>query len=203
VIRAIDLGAGPVNLSVFEKTCVAERDFVVLYHWGMVQMLVNTPAGQVRRNEDNGIYQNAFAPNPAITESLAYRLSVLPGAPPQRHANHVLTDQHYVLAGNLFRLTYQFFAREFAHRDAFLGPLNARPPPPVAIAVLGPRLTQPGLDDAGAVGAAPIEPGTVEGFVLHPDYPEPDGGRPRRQTHNNHIHANVGETRLNQPDFER
>lgn len=46
---------------------------------------------------------------------------------------------------------------------------------------------------------------TIAGFVLHPDYPEPDtiGGtkNPRRETHRNHIHANLG-ARVGQADSE-
>jgi len=157
----------------------------------------------VRRNEDGKLYQNPRAPTQP--EKLLYRLSTLPGAPPQRSARHALTDAHYTLAGTVFGAAYRFFASEFSHRDALLGPLP--PPPPGGSAAVITALTNAALDDTNGPGAAPIEPGTIGGFVLHPDYPEPDrpaggGSRgPRRETHRNHIHANLG-NRVGQPDSE-
>lgn len=199
------IDGAPTNATVFQRGCVAGVDFIVDFHWGGVQLLVDTqtPAGIVRRREDARPYQHIAAPT--RREKLLYRLSALPGAPPQRSAPHALTDAHYTLAGTVFRAAYQFFATEFSHRDARLGPLPI-PTPRTPRAVLA-ALTAAALDDANGPDAAPIEPGAIAGFVLHPDYPEPDARNsdgslnPRRQTHRNHIHANLG-NRVGDPDSE-
>lgn len=163
--------AGGATVTAFERDCVAEVDFIVEFHWGGVQLLVATgaPAGIVRRNEDGRLYQNPRAPTQP--EKLLYRMSILPGAPPERSARHALTDAHYTLAGTVFRAAYQFFAREFSHRDALLGPLAGRRAPPgaAAAAAFAGVLSDAALDDANGSGAAPTEPGAIDGFVLHPD----------------------------------
>jgi hypothetical protein len=191
------------TITAFQRGCVAAIDFIVEFHWGGVKLLVDTqaPAGIVRRTEDHKQYQHLR--QPTLPEKLLYRLSALP-AVADRSPPHVLTDAHYTLAGTLFHAAYQFFASEFSHRDAFLGPLAVR----IATAP-SPQVAQPfvtaALDDAGGLGAAPTEPGTITGFVLHPDYPDPDtigsSNAPRRETHRNHIHANLGH-RVGQPDSE-
>lgn len=101
-----------------DKTCTAEEDFVVMYHWGRVQLLVDTPTGRIRRAENGATYRNAFDPNNTATEELVFRLADLPSAG-ERHPNHVLTDRHYERARDLFGAVYAFFAQEFAHRDSF------------------------------------------------------------------------------------
>ena len=192
------------TVTAFERGCIAEVDFIVEFHWGGVQLLVDTgaPAGIVRRNEDGRLYQHLRAPTQP--EKLLYRLSSLP-AVAERSARHTQTDAHYTLASTVFRAAYRFFATEFSHRDALLGPLPVPPPgtPPPVLAALA----NAALDDTNGPGAAPIEPGTITGFVLHPDYPEPDtlpgstSRGVRRETHRNHIHANLG-NRVGQPDSE-
>lgn len=202
--------------TVFQRGCVAEIDLIVDFHWGGPQLLVDTGGGAtVRRSEDAKTYQHAGSPR--SPEALLYRLSTLPLAA-ERSAAHVLTDAHYTLAGTVFLAAYQFFATEFSHRDSFLGPL---PIPTVGTsALVRAQLAAAALDDTSApgaapvvTGAAPIVPGAIAGFVLHPDYPDPDSRNPpdannptgslnpKRQTHRNHIHANVG-ARIGSPDSE-
>jgi len=194
-------GPTPTTVTGFERDCVAEIDLIVEFHWGGVKLLVDTgtPAGNVRRNEDGKRYQRLGFTTPS--EKLLYRLSTLP-AVADRNAKHTLTDAHYTVAGTVFHAAYQFFATEFSHRDSLLGPL---PPPPAPPASAPPALANAALDDANGAGAAPTEPGTIAGFVLHPDYPEPDTisgtKNPRRETHRNHIHANLG-ARVGQADSE-
>lgn len=193
------------TVTVFEKECVAERDFIVLYHWGLVQLVVETATGPVRRKEDRGQYRNDFDPLTANRERLLYRLSVRPTAA-ERGGSHVLTDLHYDLARDLFAGAYVFFVQEFSHRDTFLGPVNTHPNltegsdssgAPRNLTPLG-RLAA--ADDAGGI---PLEPGRTQGGILHPDYPAPDGSGPRRQAHANHIHANLGAVKPHSKDFER
>jgi hypothetical protein len=194
---------GSSTITAFQRGCVAEIDFIVEFHWGGPKLLVDTgtPAGTVRRSEDHKRYQHLS--QPTLTEKLLYRLSALPAAA-DRSSQHVLTDAHYTLGGTVFRAAYQFFATEFSHRDALLGPLPTLPVPPPSPA-LATAIANAALDDANGAGAAPTEPGTITGFVLHPDYPDPDtisgSTAPRRETHRNHIHANLG-NRVNQPDSE-
>ncbi len=201
----VNVTVGGSTITAFQRECASEVDFIVEFHWGGVQLLVDTgtAAGVVRRNEDGKLYQHSRAPNQ--TEKLLYRLSTLPAAA-ERNARHTLTDAHYTLAGTVFRAAYEFFATEFSHRDALLGPLPVPLPPPGS-SQAATRLNDAATDDANGQGAAPIEPGAFTGFVLHPDYPEPDtlpgstSRGVRRETHRNHIHANLG-NRVNQPDSE-
>ena len=194
------------NYTAFEKSCVAEVDFVVQYHWGMVKLLVDTPTGRIRRAENAAQYKNGFAPNSA-TEELVFRLADLP-AVADRHPNHTLTDAHYERARDIFGAVYAFFAQEFAHRETYLGPTSA-------YTIAQDVIDQADVDDAGG---APTLPGPVQGNVIHPDYPAPDvitpdplfpNDRskdkvvPKRQTHINHVHANLGGVRPGNTDFER
>jgi len=196
-----------ITVTGFKRDCIAGVDLIVEFHWGSVKLLVDTqtPAGIVRRNEDHKEYQHLR--QLTLPEKLLYRLSTLP-AVADRSPRHVLTDAHYTLAATVFHAAYQFFAREFSHRDAFLGPLPVLPltPPPSSPAgILALAITNAALDDANGPGAVPIVPGPITGFILHPDYPEPDSlsgsSGPRRETHRNHIHANLGH-RVGQPDSE-
>jgi hypothetical protein len=196
--ETVTLSSG-TKVTGHERTCVAEKDFVVFYHWGLVKLLVDTSAGRVRRAEDKKSYRNDFDATSATFERLAYRLSDLP-AEADRSKNHKLTDKHYELARDLFSVSYAFFAREFAHHDNLIGPPSTHPalkgPAPKVVALLA----QVTAEDAAT---AAIVPGTVAGFVLHPDYPLPDGGGPKRQSHANHIHANFGSTKPAGGEFER
>lgn len=194
--QTVTLSSGG-KATVHEKACVAEQDFIVLYHWGMVKLLVDTPSGRIRRAEDAGQYKNAFRPN-TETEELVFRLADLP-TQGDRHPTHVLTDSHYELARDLFGAVYAFFAQEFAHRETFLGPTSEIPTTPTAIRGVTVQ-SRAQLDDAGG---APLVPGPVQGFVLHPDYPAPDGPGPKRQSHANHVHANLGGVRPGSTHYER
>jgi hypothetical protein len=193
-----------VTVTGFKRDCIAEQDLIIEYHWGSVQLLVDTGSGVVRRNEDHNVYQNPRAPT--APEKLLYRLSTLP-ASNERGSRHVLTDAHYTLAGRVFLAIYQFFANEFSHGDGLLGPIANRA---AAGGVTAALLRQAGLDDTNAPGATSIEPGTTGGFLLHPDNPEPDvigtNTGKRREAHRNHIHANVGNagstSNPNPPDIE-
>lgn len=188
--------SGGTKVTGHERVCTAEKDFVVFYHWGLVKLLVETAAGRVRRAEDKKPYRNEFDPKTSSLERLLYRLSDLP-AEADRHKNHKMTDKHYELARDLFATSYALFAREFAHRDNLLGPAVTHS----ALSADPTRLAQAIADDGSAIAAVP---GTVQGFVLHPDYPAPDGGGPKRQAHANHIHANFGATKpAPHADFER
>src|SRR5690606_23374697 len=114
---------------------------------------------------DKKPYRNEFDPKTSSLERLLYRLSDLP-AEADRHKNHKMTDKHYELARDLFATSYALFAREFAHRDNLLGPAVAHS----ALSADPTRLAQAIADDGSAIAAVP---GTVQGFVLHPDYPAP------------------------------
>ena len=187
------------KVKAHERACAAERDFIVLYHWGSVKLLVETASGRSRQKETGGDYRDVFRPATSAMDRLLYRLSDIP-AEADRHPNHILTDRHYEIGRDLFGLTYRFFAQEFSHRDVFLGPLAKRDDIEEA--------RGQGVDDDR--GAAPVIPGASGGYVLHPDYPAPDAkaipettdsqgkdvpgkkGKPKRQRHADHLHANLG-----------
>lgn len=189
---------GGQKVTAHEKVCVAEQDFIVLYHWGMVKLLVDTPTGRVRRAENGATYKNSFVSANTATEELVFRLADLPAAA-DRHPHHVLTNKHYKIARTLFGAVYAFFAQEFAHRETYLGPTSTIPGSTIPGTTTTSR-SQAQQDDAGV---APTVPGPVQGFVLHPDYPAPDTGAPKRQSHANHVHANLGGVRPGSTDFER
>lgn len=149
------------------RTPVAEVDFIVFFHWGIVKMLVDVTTNR-RRSEDGASYRNDRDAVPT-GDRLLYRLGELPAAA-DRHSSHVLTDAHYQRAGTLFQEVYTFLAGEYSFREVALGP-NA----PV---------------DSDPVPAI----GSFSGFLLHPDLPNPNspGAKDGRQAHVNHFHFNLG-----------
>ena len=148
-------------------------------------MLVDVTTNR-RRNEDGRSYRNDFNPVPAL-DRLLYRLSELP-AVADRNASHVLTDAHYQRAEAIFDDIYDFLVLEYSHRDAMLGPITVSPTDSQTVK------DQKNLALADDAGGAPGTLGQVSGFVIHPDYPEPNSGGNRngRQAHDNHFHFNLG-----------
>lgn len=175
-----------VSRSPTTKVPVAEEDFVIFFHWGLVRMLVDVTTPNRRRAEDGRTYRNDFDATPT-GDRLLYRLSELP-AVADRNAGHVMTDAHYERARDLFQDVYDFLSVEYSFRDVFLGPIVILPTDSL---IVQDQKRQALADDGGAAGS---DLGSVAGFVIHPDYPDPNspGSRNGRQAHINHYHFNLG-----------
>jgi len=163
------------------------RDFLVILHWGNPDLKFEDPNGvqHVTRAADitavgrNTQYRNDYDPGTQSRPQLLYRLEPAPVRSHQGVWKH--STDHYTLAGRFFRLVTEFLMREYSCRDRSLGPITELPPD---------DRRQAEEDDLAPVPAI----GSVQGFVIHPDYPKPNqaGSTDGRQRHFDHIHGNLG-----------
>jgi hypothetical protein len=159
---------------VVAKTIVAQRDFLVFFHWGRLPMLFETDARgtrqTVRQNSTSADFRDDFKPDTAAGPRMFYRLTDInvpadpadPTSVPKRLAGQELTTEHYEDARQLFLEVYQFFTAEYSHENRTLG--------------------------TSAAGGSTNVPGEVAGLVIHPDFPS----QGLRAAHQDHIHANLG-----------
>lgn len=180
--------------SYLELPIRLEKDFVVYFHWGMVKLKVKTTDSA---GTETTTYENEKAKNYSTEEAtstngwLVYRLD--PNPPTTALPKGVtMTDSHMVEAGRLFKLIYDFVAKEYSFGDKYLGPLDS-----LALKAE----TQANLEAADA--GDPPEIGSHAHYMLYPDYPKPTSPKkpgsdkiPKdgRQDHVNHFHVQLGET---------
>lgn len=164
-------------------------DFLVLTHWGIVPMfdsstIVGNPPSQWRRISngfDDGLDYSTFSRS---ERPLHYRLEPPPYQDAATFAQNdpervdlANLSAHFVEAGKLFRVIYEFFARDYS--DIGHGTLpNGEPTP-----VLGPQPSTPPTPISSNHGH----------FIIHPDYHKV-GSDDGRHAHANHIHAQLGPT---------
>ena len=113
------------------------------------------------------------------------------GVPLAQHRDRlqpIMSDEHYAKARDVFLEAHNFFARHFSYKDdTYLGPISSIPINGLAPDER-PRAAAMQLD-----GEDPLPPGSFRGQLMSPDYPAPnDAMGPKREEHENHIHANLG-----------
>ena len=161
------------------------QDFVIWYHWGMPHLQVRTLAtgAASRRHPDDG--RNYDPAGASVPERLLYRLEPVP-AEDERNNGDARTTQHFQAASWLFRVVYDFCVKEFSNLDTRLGPVSGYG-------------TAEQQDASNADDALfPIDIGSFQGHVIHPDYPE----GALRTPHNNHIHLQLGSRTPTQETWE-